>query len=162
MPKITPNLWFNDQAEEAAKLYTSIFPNSKIKDIARYPKSAEEVSGKKAGSVMTIVFELDGQEFMALNGGPQFTFSESVSFIVDCKEQEEVDYYWEKLTEGGDEKAQICGWLKDKFGVSWQIVPRQLNELLAKDPQKAEKVMAALLEMKKLDIKGLQKAYDEG
>ncbi len=159
--RITPNLWFDDKAEEAANFYVSIFKNSRVKDISRYPKSAEAVSGKKAGSVMTVIFEIEGQEFVALNGGPDFKFSEAVSFIVNCKNQEEVDYYWNKLKEGGDEKAQICGWLKDKFGLSWQIVPEALNEMMQdKDPEKSERVMEALLKMKKIDIEVLRKAYE--
>ncbi len=158
--KITPHLWFDTQAEEAANFYTSIFKNSKIKNIARYPKAAEEVSGKKTGSAMTVAFTLEGQDFVALNGGPVFKFNESISFIVNCASQEEVDYYWEKLS--ADPKAEQCGWLKDKYGVSWQIVPSALSEMLkANDPKKSENVMAALLKMKKLDIKTLQQAYDQ-
>jgi predicted 3-demethylubiquinone-9 3-methyltransferase (glyoxalase superfamily) len=160
MQKITPNLWFDDQAEEAARLYTSIFKNSKIKKVSRYPKAAEEVSGKKAGTVMTVAFELDGQSFLALNGGPVFKFSEAISFIVNCKDQAEVDYYWERLTaDGGGES--VCGWLKDKFGLSWQIVPEALGKLTSGDPKKSEAVMAALLKMKKLDVVELQRAHDE-
>lgn len=159
--RITPNLWFDDKAEEAARFYVSIFKNSGIKGISRYPKSAEAVSGKKAGSVMTVIFEIEGQEFMALNGGPDFKFSEAISFIVKCKNQEEVDYYWNKLKEGGDERAQICGWLKDKYGLSWQIIPEALNEMMQdKDPEKSERVMEALLKMKKIDIKILRNAYE--
>lgn len=159
--KITPFLWFDTQAEEAANFYTSIFPNSKIKTIARYPESAEEVSGKKAGSVMTVEFELDGQEFIALNGGPNFKLTEAISFVIRCQTQEEVDHFWEKLTEDGQEVQ--CGWLKDKFGLSWQIVPDALGELLSDpDKEKANKVMQAMLQMKKLDIKTLKKAYEHG
>jgi predicted 3-demethylubiquinone-9 3-methyltransferase (glyoxalase superfamily) len=158
MPKITPFLWFNDQAEEAAKFYTSIFKNSKIGKIARYGKEGREVHGRQAGSVMTVEFELDGQKVIALNGGPQFKFTEAVSFSVDCKSQQEVDTYWNKLSEGGEES--MCGWLKDKFGLSWQINPTVLGEMLQdKDPKKAGRVMAAMLKMKKIDIETLKKAY---
>ncbi|HXF90305.1 MAG TPA: VOC family protein [Candidatus Nitrosotenuis sp.] len=149
MQKITPFLWFDDQAEEAAKFYTSIFKNSRITQITYYPKAAEKVSGKKQGTVMTIAFELDGQTFVALNGGPEFRFTHAISFVVNCINQEEVDEYWEKLSEGGE--IIECGWLKDKFGVSWQIVPTVLGELL-NDPIKSERVMEALLQMKKIDI----------
>jgi predicted 3-demethylubiquinone-9 3-methyltransferase (glyoxalase superfamily) len=160
MPKITPFLWFNDQAEEAAKFYTSIFKNSKIGKIARYGKEGREVHGRQAGSVMTVEFELDGQKVIALNGGPQFNFTEAVSFSVDCKSQQEVDTYWEKLNEGGEES--MCGWLKDKFGFSWQVNPTVLGEMLQdKDPKKAGRVMAAMLKMKKIDIETLKKAYDQ-
>jgi len=161
MPKITPCLWFDDQAEQAARIYTSIFKNSKIGAISRYGEAGQEIHGRPAGSVMTVVFELDGQEFTALNGGPVFKFNEAVSLQVHCETQAEIDYYWAKLSEGGDEQAQQCGWLKDKFGISWQIVPTILDEMMEdKDPQKPERVMAALLKMKKLDIEGLQNAYD--
>lgn len=157
--KITPCLWYDSEAEEAANFYVSIFKNAKIKEVTRYQKASEEVSGKKAGTIMTVAFELNGQDFMALNGGPDFKFSEAVSFVVNCKDQEELDYYWEKLSYGGDPKAQICGWLKDKFGLSWQVVPEALGEWM-KDPKKGERVMEALLKMKKLDISELQKAYE--
>lgn len=160
MQKITPNLWFDSQAEEAAKLYTSVFKNSKIKNIARYPKSAEEVSGKKAGSVMTVSFQIEGQDFLALNGGPQFKFSEAISFIVSCEDQPEVDEFWEKLTADGGEEGP-CGWCKDKFGLSWQIVPTALGEMLSDpDAGKRERAMAAMLKMKKIDIKKLEQARD--
>ncbi len=155
MQKIIPNLWFNSNAEEAVKFYTSIFKNSKIGKISHYTKSTEEVSGKPAGTVLTMEFQLDGQDFVALNGGPEFKFTEAISFIVNCETQEEIDHYWKKLSEGGDEKAQICGWLKDKYGASWQIVPAALGEMIQKNP---EKVMEALLKMKKLDINALKKA----
>jgi predicted 3-demethylubiquinone-9 3-methyltransferase (glyoxalase superfamily) len=163
--KIVPFLWFENQAEEAASFYVSIFSaregNSKIGKVTRYPKAAEEVSGKPAGSVMTVEFELNGQKFTAINGGSDFKFSEAISFVVDCESQEEVDYYWEKLSEGGDLKAQICGWLKDKFGLSWQIVPAVLGELLQdRDPEKAEKVMQAMLKMSKIVIEDLEKAQE--
>jgi predicted 3-demethylubiquinone-9 3-methyltransferase (glyoxalase superfamily) len=162
MQKITPFLWFDDKAEEAANFYVSIFKNSKIGKITRYPKEAEEVSGKKAGEIMTVDFEIEGQKFTALNGGPPFKFTEAVSFIIDCNSQEEVDYYWNQLTEGGDEKSQICGWLKDKYGVSWQVVPRVLEEMLAdEDKEKAGRVMTAMLGMKKIIVADLEKAYDQ-
>jgi predicted 3-demethylubiquinone-9 3-methyltransferase (glyoxalase superfamily) len=161
MQKITPNLWFDNQAEEAAKFYVSVFKNSKITGITNYGKAGAEISGMPEGSVMTVDFQLDGQEFVALNGGPAFHLSEAVSFIVNCKNQKEVDYYWEKLTEGGDEKAQICGWLKDRYGLSWQVVPTVLATMLQdRDARKAERVMKAMLPMKKLDIKTLKQAYE--
>jgi predicted 3-demethylubiquinone-9 3-methyltransferase (glyoxalase superfamily) len=159
MQKITPCLWFDSNAEEAARFYTSVFKNSKIKTITRYGEAGHEIHGKPAGTVLTVAFELNGQEFTALNGGPVFKFNEAISFQVNCEDQEELDYYWEKLREGGDESAQQCGWLKDKYG--WQIVPTVLSELLKdRDPAKSERVMTALLQMKKLDIKGLKQAYD--
>lgn len=162
MQKITPFLWFDGQAEEAVKFYVSIFKNSKIGQITHYTKSTEEVSGKPAGSVMTVAFQLEGQDFIALNGGPEFKFNESVSFMISCDTQEEIDYYWDKLTEGGDEKAQICGWLKDKFGLSWQVTPTFWSEMLKdKDPAKTDRVMQALLRMKKIDLVALKKAYDQ-
>ena len=157
--KITPCLWFDDQAEQAAKFYTEIFKNSKIKKITRYGKEGYEIHRKPEGSVMTVEFELDGQSFTALNGGPAFKFNEAVSFQVDCATQEEVDYYWEKLSEAGDEKAQQCGWLKDKYGLSWQIVPRVLVDMLNDpDAKKSQRVMAAMLKMKKIDIETLKRA----
>jgi predicted 3-demethylubiquinone-9 3-methyltransferase (glyoxalase superfamily) len=156
--KITPDLWFDNSAEEAAKFYTSIFKNSKIIHVARYGEAAAKVSGRPKGTVMTVIFELEGQRFMALNGGPVFKFSPAISFLVNCETQEEVDNLWEKLSEGG-EKEQ-CGWLKDKFGVSWQVVPNILGEMLQdKDAKKSERVMEAMLQMKKIDIEGLKKAY---
>jgi predicted 3-demethylubiquinone-9 3-methyltransferase (glyoxalase superfamily) len=152
MQKITPFLWFDDNAEEAVKFYSSIFKNSKIGKIARYDKA-----GRPAGSVMTVEFQLEGQEFVALNGGPHFKFTEAISFVVNCETQEEVDYYWEKLSQGGKEVQ--CGWLKDKYGLSWQIVPTVLGELLSgKDAAKAQRVMQAMLKMVKLDIKKLKAA----
>ncbi len=158
--KITPVLWFDTQAEEAAKFYTSIFKNSKIGDIAYYGKATEEVSGKKAGSVMTVEFELAGQQFVALNGGTAFKFTEAISFAVNCETQEEIDELWEKLVEGGEESQ--CGWLKDKYGVSWQITPTALNEMvLDKDPKKVDQVLGEMLKMKKLDIAALEKAFNE-
>jgi len=158
--KITPCLWFDDQAEQAAKFYTEVFKNSRIKKISRYGKEGYEIHHRPEGSVMTVEFELDGQALTALNGGPVFKFSEAISFQVDCATQEEVDYYWEKLSEGGDEKAQQCGWLKDKYGLSWQIVPRVLVEMLNDpDAKKSQRVMAALLKMKKIEIETLKRAY---
>ncbi len=160
MQKITPFLWFDNQAEEAAKFYTSIFPNSKILNVARYDEAGAKASGRPVGSAMTVAFELDGQQFTALNGGPMFKFTEAVSFVVNCEAQEEVDRLWEKLS--ADPKAEQCGWLKDKFGLSWQIVPKQLGELLsAPDPEKAGRVMKAMLQMKKIDIEKLKQAYEQ-
>ncbi len=160
MRKITPCIWFDTQAEEAAKFYVSLFKDSKIITTTYYPKAAEEVSGKPAGSVLTVEFEIEGMRFTALNGGPIFKLSEAVSFQIDCKDQEEVDYFWSKLTADGGEESQ-CGWLKDKFGVSWQVVPNILAELLSSDDKEAgERAMKAMLEMQKLDIAALQKAYD--
>src|SRR5947207_12570747 len=157
--KITPFLWFDDKAEEAAKFYTSIFKNSEIGKTTRYEEEAGEATGRPAGSVMTIEFELEGQEFVALNGGPMFKFTEAISFVVNCESQEEVDYFWKKLSAGGEESR--CGWLKDKFGLSWQVVPRVLTEMLAdKDTAKAKRVMHAMLQMDKIDIPALKKAYD--
>lgn len=157
---IAPCLWFDDQAEEAARFYTGIFDNSKIGTIARYPEEGREVHGKPAGSVMTVAFELDGRPFTALNGGPHFKFNEAVSFQVMCETQEEVDHYWEKLSEGGDETAQQCGWLKDKYGLSWQVVPRVLIEMVKDhESDESQRVMQAMLQMKKLDIDELQRAY---
>jgi predicted 3-demethylubiquinone-9 3-methyltransferase (glyoxalase superfamily) len=162
MQRITPCLWFDDQAEEAVGFYTAIFKNSRIGTIARYGEAGREIHGKPAGSVMTVAFELDGQTFTALNGGPDFTFNEAISLQINCETQKEVDYYWEKLSEGGDEKAQQCGWLKDKYGVSWQVVPKALIEMLtAPDYEKAQKAMAAMLRMKKIDIEELRRALAE-
>jgi predicted 3-demethylubiquinone-9 3-methyltransferase (glyoxalase superfamily) len=155
MPKVTPFLWFDTQAEEAANYYISIFKNSKVLKIARY---GEAGPGPK-GSVMTVEFELDGQPLIALNGGPHFKFTEAISLSVDCKTQQEADEYWEKLTRGGEESQ--CGWLKDKYGLSWQINPTVLGEMLADpDPQKAKRVMEAMLKMKKIDIAALKRAYE--
>lgn len=157
---LTPCLWFDDKAEEAVNFYTSIFKNSRIQRITRYGEAGAKVSGRPKGTVMTVTFQLEGQEFMALNGGPMFTFTEAVSFMVHCKTQEEVDRLWGKLSEGGEEGP--CGWLKDKFGLSWQIVPTVLGEMLQdKDPKKSERVMKALLQMKKIDIKSLKQAYEQ-
>jgi len=157
MQTITPFLWFDDKAEEAVNLYVSIFKNSKIGSITHYGEEGAEVSGRPKGTVMTVTFQLEGQAFTALNGGPHFKFTEAISFLVNCKTQEEVDELWEKLSEGG-EKGQ-CGWLKDKYGLSWQIVPTVLGEMLQdKDAQKSERVMNALLKMNKIEIKALKQA----
>lgn len=154
MPKITPFLWFNDNAEEAINFYISLFKDSKITNISRYGES----SPLPAGTIMTASFQLDGQEFTALNGGPYFKFNEAVSFVVDCETQEEVDYFWNNLSAGGEEGQ--CGWLKDKFGLSWQVVPRALGVLAGDpDPAKAQRVIKAMLQMKKLDVALLQRAY---
>jgi predicted 3-demethylubiquinone-9 3-methyltransferase (glyoxalase superfamily) len=156
MQKITPFLWFNGQAEEAVNLYVSIFKNSKVGSIAR---CGDAGPGPK-GSVMTATFQLDGQEFMALNGGPLFTFTPAISFFVNCEEQEEVDELWEKLSAGGEKSR--CGWLKDKFGISWQIIPTALGKLMNdKDPEKSKRVMQAMLQMDKINIEGLKKAYEQ-
>jgi len=162
MPKaiqrITTFLWFDDQAEAAANFYVSIFKNSKIRSITRYDEAAE-AAGRPKGSVMTVAFDLDGQDFTALNGGPLFKFTEAISLVVNCQTQEEVDHFWEKLSAGGEEVQ--CGWLKDRFGVSWQVVPTVLVEMLQdKDPEKSKRVMAAMLKMKKIDIEPLKKAYE--
>ena len=158
MQKITPCLWFDNQAEEAVNFYVSIFENSKILKISRYGEESAKVSGRPAGTVMTVMFLLNGQEFMALNGGPIFKFTEAISFVVNCESQGEMDYFWQKLSEGGEEG--VCGWLKDKYGLSWQIVPNVLGELLQdKNPDKRERVMGALLKMKKINIQDLKKAY---
>ena len=159
MQKITPFLWFDKQAEEAVNFYVSIFKNSEIRSITRFDKAAAEASGQPEGSVMTIDFQLQGQDFIALNGGPQFKFTEAISFSVDCKTQEEVDEFWNKLSAGGEEGQ--CGWLKDKYGLSWQIVPTVLVEMLKdKDADKSKRVMQAMLPMKKLDIATLKQAYE--
>jgi predicted 3-demethylubiquinone-9 3-methyltransferase (glyoxalase superfamily) len=158
MHKISLCLWFDSEGEDAARFYTSIFKNSKIGRVTRYDEAAAKAAGRPQGSVMTVEFELDGQRFMALNGGPVFTFTEAISLVVNCETQKEVDYFWEKLSAGGQEVQ--CGWLKDRFGVSWQIVPTILLEMLHdKDAEKAKRVMAAMLQMKKLDIAELKRAY---
>jgi len=156
-PKITPMLWFDTQAEEAASFYVSVFPDSELGAISRYG----EAGPGPAGSAMTVAFTLSGQSFTALNGGPVYTFTEAISLVIDCDTQEEVDYYWDRLGEGGDPAAQQCGWLKDKFGLSWQVVPKALA-LYASDPDplKAQRTIAAMLKMKKLDIEGLRRAHD--
>jgi len=159
--RIAPCLWFDDQGEEAARFYTGIFKNSKIVTISRYTEAGREVHGRPPGSVMTVAFELDGQSFTALNGGPIFKFNEAISLQVMCDTQEEVDYYWAKLSEGGDPKAQQCGWLKDKYGLSWQVVPVILSKLISDtDPEKAGRTMNALLAMKKFNIDELKRAHD--
>jgi len=160
--KITPFLWFDGQAEDAAKFYASLFKDSKIGRVLRYGEETAKVSesGQAVGSVLTIEFEIGGQQFVALNGGPQFKFNESISFVINCETQEEVDYFWEKLTANGGEES-ACGWLKDKFGVSWQITPTVLIDMLHdKDAEKAERVMHAMLQMKKIDIAKLKTAYE--
>jgi len=170
MQKITPFMWFDDQAEEAANFYVSLFSGrggsaaggskAKIVDVARYGEAGAQASGRPEGSAMTVTFQLDGQEFIALNGGPEFKFTEAVSFMVNCENQEEVDELWDRLSEGGEQGP--CGWLKDRYGLSWQIVPTALGEMLRdEDPKKAERVMAAMLQMKKIDIQALKLAYDE-
>ena len=156
--KITPCLWFDTQAEQAAKFYVSIFKNSKIERFSRYGKEGYEIHGKEPGSVMTAEFEIAGQRFVALNGGPHFKFNEAISFQVHCETQEEIDYFWSKLTEGGQE--QPCGWLKDRYGVSWQVVPTVLAEMLSDpDPAKSQRVTSAFLRMKKFDVEELARAY---
>jgi predicted 3-demethylubiquinone-9 3-methyltransferase (glyoxalase superfamily) len=158
MPKITPCLWFDTQGEEAANFYTSVFKNSRITNVAHYG----EAGPRPAGTVLTVTFELDGQEFVALNGGPEFTFNEAVSFQVYCETQDEVDYYWNHLTEGGGQPGP-CGWLKDRFGVSWQIVPTELDALITDpDPGRAQRAMQAMLQMGKIDIAAVRRAADEG
>jgi predicted 3-demethylubiquinone-9 3-methyltransferase (glyoxalase superfamily) len=159
IPNITPCLWFAGQAEEAAEFYTSIFPDSAVIDVTRYGKAGYEVHGQQAGAVMTVSFRLGTNTFTALNGGPAFKFNEAVSFQIPCETQEEVDYYWEKLSADGDSSAQQCGWLKDKFGLSWQVFPAALTAMLA-DPdfEKSERVMNAMLQMKKINLAELQRA----
>jgi len=159
--KITSNLWFDNQAEDAAKFYTSVFKNSTIGKISRYNKEGYEIHKMTAGSVMTVEFFLEGQKFLGLNGGPVFKFTEAISFIVYCDTQEEIDYYWDKLSEGGDKKAQVCGWLKDQFGLSWQITPTILGDMfLDPDSKGAQHAMKAMLQMKKLNIDELKKAFN--
>ncbi len=157
MQKITPMLWFDSQAEEAARFYTSLFEDSKIKNLTHYGDAAANAAGRPKGSVMTVSFEIESQEFVALNGGPQFKFSEAVSFVVNCKSQKEIDEMWTKLMAGGGQPS-VCGWLKDKFGLSWQVVPAVLDDLMKGDPKKSERVMAALMKMTKLDIETLEQA----
>ena len=160
MQKISPCLWFDNNAEEAVEFYISVFKNAKIGNVTRYGKEGFEIHRKEEGTVMTIDFEIEGQKFLALNGGPIFKFNEAISFQIYCETQQEVDYYWEKLSEGGDKNAQQCGWLKDKFGVSWQVVPTVLIKMLQdKDSEKTERVMKVMLQMHKLDINALTKAY---
>lgn len=156
---MTVNLWFDTQALDAAEFYVSVFPNSKLGKAARYSDAAAHATGRPVGSVMTVAFELNGQAFVGLNGGPQFKFSEAVSFIVNCESQSEIDHFWEKLSDGGQEGQ--CGWLKDKFGLSWQIVPTALGEMLSNPAGgRTDRAMAAMLQMKKMDIQTLRDAYD--
>ncbi|NIJ54217.1 VOC family protein [Dyadobacter arcticus] len=158
--KLSPNFWFDNQAEEAANFYVSIFKDSKITKTTYYGNVGNDIHGQKAGSVMTVEYEIEGQRFVNLNGGPVFRFNESISFIVDCETQEEIDYYWEKLGDGGDPKAQQCGWLKDKFGVSWQVVPVMLEEMGSNpDDPGYLRAFGAMMQMKKMDIAALEKAY---
>jgi predicted 3-demethylubiquinone-9 3-methyltransferase (glyoxalase superfamily) len=157
--RITPFLWFDDQAEEAVNFYTSIFEDSRILTVVRYGEEGARVAGRKEGSVMTIAFQLAGQDFTALNGGPEFHFTEALSLVVHCASQAEVDHYWDRLTAGGDPSAQRCGWLKDRYGLSWQIVPDELPQLLSHpDPEKARRAMQAMLQMTKLDVEALRRA----
>jgi predicted 3-demethylubiquinone-9 3-methyltransferase (glyoxalase superfamily) len=158
---IAPCLWFDNQAEDAAKFYTGIFKNSKIGKISRYGKEGQEIHHRPPGSVMTVAFELDGHKFTALNGGPQFKFTEAISFQVHCETQQEVDYYWDKLSDGGDKNVQQCGWLKDRYGVFWQVVPVALIDMVgdAESP-KSQRAMKAMMQMKKIDIAALKRAYD--
>jgi len=158
--KITPCLWFDTEAEQAAKFYCSIFENSKIEQVSRYLDAGQEIHGKKAGSVMVVAFQLEGQKFVALNGGPQFKFDEAISFQVSCATQKEIDYFWSELTAGGGQEGP-CGWLKDRYGLSWQVVPTPLIDMmLDKDASKVARVTNALLKMKKFDLKALERAYD--
>jgi predicted 3-demethylubiquinone-9 3-methyltransferase (glyoxalase superfamily) len=160
MQKITPFLWFDNNAEEALNFYVSIFKNSKVGKVTRYNEASAKAAGRPKGSVMTMEFQLEGQNFVAINGGPHFKFTEAISFVVDCETQDEVDYFWEKLTADGGQESQ-CAWLKDKYGLSWQIVPRVLIEMLQdKDAQKAQRVMEAMLQMRKIDIATLKRAYE--
>ena len=159
--KITPCLWFDNQAEAAATFYTGIFPNSKITHIQRYGEAGHDIHGGEAGTVMTVAFELDGHAFTALNGGPVFTFNEAISFQIMCETQAEVDHYWDKLSEGGDERAQQCGWLKDKYGVSWQVIPTILLDMISDpDVEKSGRVTEVMLSMKKLEIEPLKRAFE--
>lgn len=159
--KITTCLWFDNQAEQAARFYASVFKDSSIGRIVRYGKEGHEIHGRAEGSVMTVEFEINGQGFTALNGGPVFKFNEAISFQVYCENQEEVDYYWESLSKGGDEKAQQCGWLKDRYGVSWQIIPRELIELISNpNSENSQRATKAMLQMKKLEIEKLKQAYE--
>lgn len=158
---IRPNLWFDTQAEEAAQFYTGIFPNSRILSVTRYTEVGREFHGKEPGSVMTVTFELNGDPLLALNGGPEFAFNEAISLEIVCEDQAEVDHYWDRLIEGGDPAAQQCGWLKDKFGVSWQVVPRGWEAMLNDpDPQKVARVSTAMFAMKKLDVAALERAFN--
>lgn len=159
LQKIVSNLWFDNQAKDAVDFYTSVFKNSSIGRISYYSKEGHEQHGMPAGSIMTMEFRIEGHDFLALNGGPVFKFNEAVSFVIYCNDQHEIDYYWQKLTEGGDKKAQQCGWLKDKFGLSWQVVPTVMADLMSDtDPEKKGRVMTAMLKMKKLDLNALRQA----
>ena len=160
MQKITPCLWFDDKAEEAVNFYVSVFKDSKVLSTLRYDAESAKASGRPEGSVLTVEFQIAGQKFLALNGGPIFKLTEAVSFMIDCKDQKEVDYYWDKLTAGGDERAQQCGWLKDRYGVSWQVIPQALIKLVS-DPasEKSQRAMKAMLQMTKLDVAELEKAF---
>jgi predicted 3-demethylubiquinone-9 3-methyltransferase (glyoxalase superfamily) len=159
-PFIAPCLWFDDQAEAAAEFYVGIFARSRITKVSRYGKAGQEIHGRPPGSVMVVAFELEGQPFTALNGGPVFSFNEAISLQVHCETQEQIDHYWHKLAAGGEERAQQCGWLKDKFGVSWQIVPAMIADLVGNpDSDQSQRAMTAMLQMKKLDIEALQRAY---
>ena len=161
LQKITPCLWFDNEAEPAAQFYTSVFKNSRITAVTRYGDAGREIHKKEPGTALTVAFELDGQAFTALNGGPNFKFTEAISLQVDCATQDEVDHFWSKLSEGGEPRAQQCGWLKDKYGLSWQVVPNILPQLLSSsDKVKSGRAMQAMLQMKKLDIAKLQQAYD--
>jgi predicted 3-demethylubiquinone-9 3-methyltransferase (glyoxalase superfamily) len=157
---ITPCLWFDNEAEEAARYYTGIFKNSRIGKISRYGEAGREITRKAPGSVMMVSFELEGQPFAALNGGPEFKFNEALSFMIPCRDQKELDYYWDKLSQGGDPRAQMCGWLKDKYGLSWQVIPAMIDEMLG-DPhsERSQRAMEAMLKMKKIDIATLERAY---
>ncbi len=158
--RLVPCLWFDSEAEEAARFYVGVFPNSRITHVARYPEAGQEIHGRPAGSVMTVAFELAGQPFTALNGGPVFKFNEAVSFQVECETQRDIDHFWEKLGEGGDPRAQQCGWLKDRFGLSWQVVPSGMEEMFADSASAAtQRAMSAMLQMKKMDIAALRRAY---
>lgn len=160
LQRITPCLWFDQQAEEAATFYTGVFKNSKITQISRYGDAGQEVHGQAPGSVMLVAFELDGHSFTALNGGPVFKFNEAISFQVSCDSQQEIDDYWNQLSAGGPPEAQQCGWLKDRYGVSWQIVPRAMGELMTSaEPGRSDRVMSAMLKMKKIDLAALQRAF---
>ncbi len=157
MPRITPNLWFDTESQEAAEFYVSVFPNSEIKNVSYYG----EAGPREAGTVLTVDFVLDGQEYTAINGGPEFTFTEAISLLINCADQDEIDYYWSKLSEGGEEGP--CGWLKDRYGVSWQVVPTELPKLLSDpDPEKARRATQAMLQMKKIDIAAIERARDGG
>lgn len=157
--KIAPCLWFDSEAEEAVNFYVGVFRNSKVGEISRYGEAGQEAHQRPVGSVMTVAFEIEGQPFTALNGGPVFKFTEAISFQIYVEDQTELDHYWENLTAGGDPKAQVCGWLKDKFGVSWQVVPRKLTEWFTRTDEKSQRAMAALMKMSKLDIAALERAY---